>query len=103
MAGSHAAGTALKYAEAKKCKQDDEAQKYRPHIKHVTLGIETEGGMTKDFLKLVETFARLKADKVLGPLPTWAKRIAVLPLLPNFRQFFHFHKRITQVPSCLAS
>ena len=62
------AGAVLQHAAAEKQKKYDEALRGRQNEKVTILAIETGGRMHKDFYRLIDTLAKLKADSDAGPL-----------------------------------
>ena len=62
------AGAALQHADAQKTRMYDEALRGRQNEKAATLAIEAGGRMHRDFYRLLDTFAKLKADADAGPL-----------------------------------
>ena len=68
MHGAHvSAGAALQNADAEKTRMYDEALRGRPGTAAI-LAIEAGGRMHRDFYRLLDTFAMLKADADAGPL-----------------------------------
>ena len=65
--GAHLrAGAALELADAQKTRVYDEALRCRQNEKAAILGIESGGRMHKHFHRLIDTFAKFKADADAG-------------------------------------
>ena len=62
------AGLALQVADAQKTQTYDQALRGRQNEKVAILGIEAGGRMHKHFHRLIDTFAKFKADADAGPL-----------------------------------
>ena len=85
--GAHLrAGAALQYADAQKTQVYDEALCGQQNEKVAILGIEAGGRMHRHFHRLIDTFAKFKADADAGPHDSTS------PALNKFHQAV-FHAR----------